>query len=114
MSWGFELTIELTDDEIGRLEHEVLKGTATLRNREGQIESNKHLDLRVGPLSDNLFVDLTSVPPHVNLAEAEGYAICVSPDGYEMLKRAGRTGDRMGGPVKVLVQHENYEDGHWL
>lgn len=115
MSPGFELEIDLSDEEINRLEREVVKGVATLRNEDGdgnRSHTQKDLSVLCGALSQNLFVELATTPPDVNLAEATGYLITLSLEGYRLLRSKGKTGDRLGGTAKVTLKNEHYHRLH--
>ena len=44
---------------------------------------------------EQLYVELKTKPSHVYVDKVQEYFIYLSPDGYQQLRKRGRTGDRM-------------------
>lgn len=110
LSSGSEMEINLSPEAISDLEKETLKGRVKLfDNLEGTRQfKDRDLEIKVGLLEFNLFVESKSYPSHADFEKIEGYSVTLSPEGYEMLKRSGATGDRTRVPGRVDISRSEY------
>jgi hypothetical protein len=96
-----EMEIYLDNDEISRLEKEVLKGVLAIRDRDGN-KTTKPLLVKVGKTDKRYIVDLKLNPPKSNFPAARQYLVILSKYAYSELKERGTTGARTSYD-KVLI-----------
>ncbi|MBI2564386.1 hypothetical protein HYV79_00145 [Candidatus Woesearchaeota archaeon] len=102
ISLGLEIGIDLCVDELSMLEHETLKGTAKVRELPAELNPMREIELFLGRLQNNLFVEMESLPKGACFEAITKYLIIISQEGYQMLKDRGQTCDRIGfGPCRV-------------
>ena len=91
----WELDIELTYEEISKLEKKILKGKIKVRNREKLIR-NSLLNIKRGDSGDHhVYMLLNTIPRNVYFGEVEKYTIIISNEGYKILKKREFVKDRM-------------------
>lgn len=103
ISLGLEIDIDLSVDELCRLEQEPLKGIAKVCELPEELNPVREIELSLRELQSNLFVELEALPENAYFEEITKYLIIISQYGYEMLKIKGSTGDRTGGPSRVDI-----------
>ena len=105
-SVGWELFIELSEQEISMLEKEIVKGEIKVYDLDKKL-GNFPLELKICDIDKNqLYVELQTIPKRVYIDKIEKYIVKISQDGYEKLIEYGQTGDRMySNPgCKVIVK----------
>lgn len=102
-----EISVRLSEKEISELEAKALFGIVRLRDRDGNLYSQRDIELVLGDLKENLSVELAFLPEHTDYQHITKYLVTMSQEGYKMLKEYGRTGDRTGGPSRVDIFNEH-------
>ena len=74
-------------------------------NTSSGLIGERDLELRVGFAGQQLYVALSTEPPHVWVDKVGIYRVIISNEGYENLVRNGTIGDRMAtNPAcKVMI-----------
>ena len=104
ISLSSEIDIDLSIDELSRLEQETLKGAANVRELPKECNPLREIELCIRELQSGLIVEMKTFPKNACFEEIRKYIIIVSQDGYEMLKSKGRTCGRIGiGLCKVNI-----------
>ncbi|MBI2110081.1 hypothetical protein HYT58_02840 [Candidatus Woesearchaeota archaeon] len=105
ISIGSEIDIDLTNEELSRLERETLRGEGVIRELPNGNRSRR-IELLLGEMKSNLFVEAKSYPEKACFESITRYVVSVSRRGYGLLKEKGavcdRT-DRIGGPSRVNI-----------
>ncbi|MBW2996593.1 hypothetical protein KY332_04820 [Candidatus Woesearchaeota archaeon] len=100
---SFEMHIELSEEEIIRLEDEIIKGTIKMRNKEGRPFEEKDIELRVEEFEDsNLYAYVESIPDGY-WGKADKFIVKISHFGYETLNKNYHVMDRMGLGSRVDI-----------
>ncbi len=104
---GVEFLVTMSKEEVSELEFKTLSGTLKLRNREKTI-GNFPFELKVGNIKkEQLYSEVIFVPEDAYFENVDKFIFVLSSEGYDMLKRAGFTGDRiMCGWCKLKVSKE--------
>ena len=109
-AFGVEFTIVLSDDEISRLEREVLTGKVKVRDRESLI-GDKPYFLKIDETpKHSYFCHVKFLPKTADYANWFGFVFIVSSEGYKHLKEFGSCGDRVGfsGCKLSIYSEEKY------
>lgn len=111
-SVGWELEINLTEQEIEHLEYRPLAGKIRVFDvGDGVCYGEKLLEVRVGEIDHRqLNVELRTEPAGVYIDKVERYMVILSPnDGYKDLRNNGSTGDRMHNSpgCKIMIRNES-------
>ena len=103
-----EIDVELTTEEISGLEKEVLSGKLQIRNDSGILLHLRDIELLIGQIKFNTYIDLQSFPEKADFLNIIKYIIILSESGYRILKRDGFVIDRINESGKVAI----YRKGH--
>lgn len=106
-----EMEIYLDNDEISRLEKEVLKGVLLIRGPDSK--TARPLCIKVGKTDKRYIVDLKLNPSvsALNFPAARQYTVILSKYAYSELKERGTTGARTSYD-KVLIFNGAYRMVH--
>jgi hypothetical protein len=106
---GVEFLVIINEEEVSELEFKTLSGTLKLRNREKTI-GNFPFELKVGNIKkEQLYSEVIFVPENAYFENVDKFIFVLSPEGYNMLRQAGFTGDRMmcgGCKLKVSLEQD--------
>jgi hypothetical protein len=109
-SGWFQVEISLDDSEISRLEKETLHGKITWSDTfEHERKFNNCVELCIGELKKNLYVEMESYPKKRELVN-RNYRFTISKEAYDSLKTNGATGDRINSTIKVSIAHKDWFD----
>lgn len=107
-SLSTEIDIFLSDEEVSRLENEVLEGELVFRNRSENVCSRKPLEIvRARRSNHHYWVNLETVPPGADFEAMEKYRILIYPEGYHKLVQGGYAGERIGAISRVDIFKES-------
>ncbi len=106
-SLSTEIEVSLSDDEISRLESEIIQGELIFRNKDGKICNHKPLELvRSERSNHHYWANLETVPPGADFNAIEKYRILIYPRGYRKLVEGGYAGERIDAVSRADIFRE--------
>ena len=95
--------IDITIDELSKLEQQALSCIAQIRELPPELNPRRSIELSIKPTRFNLYLELESFPNSCSFEKIRGYQIIISSEGYGLLKKNKAVCDRTGGPSRVKI-----------
>ncbi|MEM4243072.1 MAG: hypothetical protein QXM31_04190, partial [Candidatus Woesearchaeota archaeon] len=96
ISLGSEIDIVLSSKEASGLEKQALSCLAKVRELPSELGPERIVELSIGQMKSNLFVELESLPKNACFEEIAMYKVTVSAEGYGLLIKNRYVCDRTG------------------